>query len=579
MLASRLLALTCVGLTLAAGQPRVSLTDDLRVSAFAGSADLWRLNNGSVSVSTDGGANWATVDSLGHDIESFKIDENFPESRAFAIDSKRGRIFQSVDQGRAWTEMLSDASFWDNPEDEANPLASLWFSMQTNPYAREDVVVTLSQCLENEYVRRCNASKNAFISTDGEYFRRATEIAAPKGQLLDNRCRFFGAEAGPRVICQLRLSQQPQGEGYQGLNVKLFYSDDHGETFAALEEFEHRSVMSSMTFGGLDAVTTIEAKKSHQQPAYQLWLSRDGSHYEQAGSPVDHHILTKQNFGGSSERLIVRSISKGEETLLVANINGSLLTPLVAFNGDSQSASFIDTSEDHAAVILHPWIMYGKSESGTHGGDTRISFDGGHEWTNLQLRDPAREFGCDLTQAGNCFVNSVPIEPHLASGVPGLSALVGVAVAVNDTSRIRSNPLTFLTTDGGHSWQKLLDFPAVVAFGNYGNLILAAPTSNGPKTSQFYYSIDQGSSWSTGEFDQPLRVFSLAPISSGGSGAAFTVLATHEMEEFRYIIDFSEMLEDSRSSVAASDMALDFGPGAAFELTAGAQQVLERLNN
>lgn len=74
-------------------------------------------------------------------------------------------------------------------------------------------------------------------------------------------------------------------------------------------------------------------------------------------------------------------------------------------------------------------------------------------------------------------------------------------------------------------------------------------------------------------------MFSLAPISSGGSGAAFTVLATHEMEEFRYIIDFSEMLEDSRSSVAASDMALDFGPGAAFELTAGAQQVLERLNN
>ncbi|CUS24095.1 LAQU0S13e03180g1_1 [Lachancea quebecensis] len=583
MLASKFLAVLCAGLTLAASQPRVSRIDDFRaspVSAFAGSADIWRLRNGSLTVSTDGGANWTTIDSLAH-ITSFQIDENFPESRAFAVDGERGCIFQTVDQGRTWTQMPSDTSFWESPEDEADPRADLYFTLRTNPYAREDVIVTLSQCFREGHYGRCNASRRLFISTDGKQFRRAAGLSTPEGQLLDNRCQFFGAGAEPRIICGLRLTQALQGDGHHGVNFKLFYSDDHGESFTAFKEFENRTVMCSLANGDLSAVLTIdETENGDKRPANQLWSSQDGSHYEQVGSSVDHYMAVIRGIRYVSGRLVVNSISsEGKEIMLLSSSNGSLITPLVTFDSSSQSVSFIDTDVDHIAVVLHPWDMRSRDAYSIHGGDTQISFDNGLEWSRLQLRDPAHEFGCHLTQPANCFVNSVPVEPHIPSGVLGLSALVGVAVAANDTSSSVSKPLTFLTTDGGHSWQKLLDFPAVVAFGNYGKVILAAPTSNGPKTSKFYYSMDQGSSWSTGDFDQPLRVLWISLISSDSSSVAFVVTASHDRQELKYIIDFPEALGVSHSSQAAPGVAIDFGSDILSELTAGAQQVLERLSD
>lgn len=605
MLASRLLALLCASLAIAVYQPRIIPAANLlpfHLRSFAGSADLWRHINGSIAVSTDVGASWNAVESLGHDIESFTIDENFPESRAFAVDGKRGLLFQTVDQGRSWTQMPSDHSFWDIAENEADPNTTLVLSVATNPFVRDDIVV-------NPKHERFNiiryALKSAFLSTDGKALRLMTGLKLPKGQLLFKHCDIFGAAPAQKVICSFQM-QVSSWTGYHQ-NYFLFHSDNHGKTFKVPRDFKLRTVLNRWLLSGYDVVLTDAKKKVRGVPMYRLFLSRDAVKYEKAEVLSDYRPPTLEPLGGSPKRLLVRTprIVDDElrEELLVSNAHGPLLTSLVILDPYSQSVTFIDTDADRVATILHPWHLQSMTAFPANKGDALITFDDGHEWSRLKLRDPKGEFGCDPALTDSCFVNTMSPQilemhreefgrsgfysngtsgppyweylSHLTdcprqSGVLGVSALIGTAVTINGTLRSTSESMTFLTTDGGRSWQKILDFPAKVAFGNHGKLLVAIPFSNGPKISQFRYSMDQGSTWSTGEFDRPFRAFMLTLVPGDASSTAFLVSAWDSSSR-NHIIDFSEML-------AGPNAASDRGSDAARGPVVDEQQVLRLLS-
>ncbi|CUS24097.1 LAQU0S13e03224g1_1 [Lachancea quebecensis] len=603
MYASRLLALLYASLAVAVHQPRVIAAASLwpsQLRSFVGSSDLWRFTGGIVAVSTDAGARWTTVDSLGHTITSFQIDENFPESRAFAVDGERGRLFQTVNQGRTWTQMPSDVSLWDVVENEADPNRTLQLTVVTNPFVRDDIIVIpMSECIKNSF---CNKSRSTFTSTDGQNLRLMTGLKPPKGRVWFKRCDFFGASAAPKVICNFHMDVSSWTRRHE--DVFLFHSVDHGRSFKPPKNFKPRTVLSQGKAGGYDVVVTDGKKKVRGTPMYRLWLSRDAVNYENAEVLSDYRKPTVWSLGDSPRRLLVRTVRvvEGElrEELLVSNAQGPLLTSLVTLDPYAKSVTFIDTDADHVTTILHGWHTQSMTALPVNKGDTMITFDDGHEWSRLQLRDPTGEFGCDPARTDSCFVNTMSpqildlkeeyilegtamnrtansrygeflstyTDPPRQSGVLGVSAVIGVAVTVNGTSRSTSRPLTFLTTDGGHSWQKMLDFPAKVAFGNYGTLIAAVPFSNGPNISHFYYSMDQGRSWSTGEFTQPFPVFSLEPVSGDASSTVF--IASERPWESgcgNHIINFSEVLAGPSATSGA-------GPGVAHGPVAERQQVL-----
>lgn len=91
------------------------------------------------------------------------------------------------------------------------------------------------------------------------------------------------------------------------------------------------------------------------------------------------------------------------------------------------------------------------------------------------------------------------------------------------------NQQTFISRDGGATWRKILDFSVTVAFGDLGNIIVAAPydsNSDGDSAGEFYYSLDQGETWTEYEFDEEMYIHEVTPTSLDGSGLTFIISGT-----------------------------------------------------
>ncbi|CUS24098.1 LAQU0S13e03246g1_1 [Lachancea quebecensis] len=555
MIIHGLLALlcACVKLSLATSGPRITLLNDgsnnsfsLHVTAFSGSADLWNIVNGSITVSSDGGANWAPVDSLGHNITSFQLDEYHPGSRAFAVDGDHGHVFQTVDQGRTWSQMkLANGSLWDDIIDINREQIHFEMSFTTNPSALEEILVTTYVCGAVPYM--CTYGF-LLISTDGSSLRRARGLQALGDQSSGNGCRFSGTSAGSRIICELA----PSSVMATARGVRLFYSDDHGETFAPLKEFEGLEVYFSQAMGNFDIVQTVEPRKRHRlKRKHEVWLSRDGEGYERVDAATSYepaYISSSRNPRGNLEVRVTRKIlGKTAETLLVSNPSGPLLTTLVTYDPNKRAAYVLSGEGDRDAVLMSSvdaQFSYGdERKADSH--STIVFDDGGVKWSRLQLNDSNQEFGCDPTQPGNCFINVLRFPMWKPSFSSPVAVVEGEAVAINGTSRLTSGTKTFLTKDGGFSWHKILDFPASVYFVNNGKLLFAIPASRdggfcGP---MLYYSTDQGDSWSSRSLGPTSQILLINPIAKDESGMAFAVYSLILSTELQnYIVDFSEML-------------------------------------
>lgn len=69
---------------------------------------------------------------------------------------------------------------------------------------------------------------------------------------------------------------------------------------------------------------------------------------------------------------------------------------------------------------------------------------------------------------------------------------------------------TYLSNDGGHTWNEILAGPHVFEIGDHGGIIIAASAVN--KTNTIFYSWDEGKTWS--KHDLNIQAFEIDSITT-----------------------------------------------------------------
>ena len=90
-------------------------------------------------------------------------------------------------------------------------------------------------------------------------------------------------------------------------------------------------------------------------------------------------------------------------------------------------------------------------------------------------------------------------------------AAPGLVMATGNTGRYlkvgtNAPTCTWISHDGGLTWQDVANFASIYEFGDFGaTIVMAQHLTDGP-TSEVYFSVDQGACWSTVFLSEPIDI-------------------------------------------------------------------------
>jgi len=137
---------------------------------------------------------------------------------------------------------------------------------------------------------------------------------------------------------------------------------------------------------------------------------------------------------------------------------------------------------------------------------SKITFDGGATWGKIPAPTKYADASCRRCVPGtsNCNLhlhveglwhtgtNAIPpLYSH--ANAPGVIMGVGNVGADFDTNP--ANHCTFLSRDGGHNWEQVLEGPNIYEIGDHGGIIVAARHQSAGVTDEFFFSTDEGRCW------------------------------------------------------------------------------------
>ncbi|KAL6945433.1 hypothetical protein ACO0QE_002885 [Hanseniaspora vineae] len=188
----------------------------------------------------------------------------------------------------------------------------------------------------------------------------------------------------------------------------------------------------------------------------------------------------------------------------------------------------------------------------------KISFDDGYSWSNVKINPVKDELSnswdaeCDPSSDRSCTFKSYGMPYYMrgreiALTTPGIFAMNG-------------EMQTFITRDGGLSFDFCFNFSTNVVYGDYGNILVAIPydaESDGDPNSEIYYSLDQGHSWQEYQLDYAFTPINVQAVVMDGSGFHFLVEGLQydnlddrydlsKSKSVRFILDFSDVFDGTQ---------------------------------
>jgi len=137
---------------------------------------------------------------------------------------------------------------------------------------------------------------------------------------------------------------------------------------------------------------------------------------------------------------------------------------------------------------------------------TRITYDGGATWAPIPAPTKYADVSCRRCVPGSKDCNlHLHVEGLWHTGADAIPPLYshenapGVIMAVGNVGRdFNTNPsalCTYMSRDGGHNWEQVLQGPNIYEIGDHGGLIVAAKHQSVGITDQFFFSVDEGQCW------------------------------------------------------------------------------------
>ena len=263
----------------------------------------------------------------------------------------------------------------------------------------------------------------------------------------------------------------------------------------------------------------------------------------QSGISGEHFTLSLANIRWSH-------VKNGPDFHAVGSIVGVFMSNVAVLNQDS--------AEDNAC-----WRCATEEDCRKYCRfETRVSRENGDAMTWKKLHVPEL---CQNPDSDDCFLHlhdmaseqewlpelkSSPLAPGMVLGVGNVGKSLDIEADMADV---------FLSLDAGESWTRVLNEPHFFDFGNYGGLIVAAPSRR--PTDYLTYSFDMGKTWVNYTFSH-FEVWVHGVEAEGGKrhpnpqSAAFIVTATAADAAANYV--FSVSLRDVKGPMVDCVMDDDF---------------------
>ncbi|KAJ7444437.1 Oligoxyloglucan reducing end-specific cellobiohydrolase [Mycena latifolia] len=466
-----------------------------------------------IYVSSDEGNIWTFPAEIPRGVAEMVIEHPFDTSQAFILT--RSTIhFRTADRGKSWRAFEMPIP----PAIVASP-----FSFHSHPQKHGYILYQGTVC---DKVGRSG------ICHDETYVTKDAFSSTPRRMLSDtSRCQFAHShfnfnppDVHPDLVYCVAFDTRSPGDDHERLPPLLLSSTDFFERDHKVEEFgigKHARGVIAFRVVSNFAVVALQDPFSANRGALLLYVTRDTKTWVEAQFPHP----AKLHEGGFT---IVESRTDSL-AVDIADDHGAIGTLFVS---DSNGTFFVQTlkstNRDEMGVVNYEPVYsvegFGLANVVTNAeyvegrGEPKrlkslITFDDGSSWTPIRAPRDRSAVPCDPDDAESCSFNLYHNLGQISgSMVPGLLVATG---SVGNFLLPYEQCNTFLSTDGGITWNMILRGAHKLSFGDSGSILVAVPDEEG--VNHVRYSLNSGQTWEVYNFGVRLKPLTLTPSRNSGS--------------------------------------------------------------
>jgi hypothetical protein len=523
-----------LGVTLADYHPKISVVKHdeplTMLLYFDDSSNLMVLRENKLEISYDDGVKFEKIKSIGDSkIVQIQLDPYY-RNRGFVF-SDSNKHWVTNDKGKTWSSFETNVA-----------LGVEYYPEILINVKKPDYLILNINCYRN-----C-VPKN-YYSTDG--------LKSVKELPMNGYCSFAKLNElfEPGNENTLYCTHNEFNEHGHILKSLIYISNDFFKSKSIIDENSFKSVIIlGLKIESTFMIAVVQNDRFDENSKTNILISKDG----QTFTPTDLKIKSRHG------RLSILYHSAQSIFIEVAEVLGMNLNRITStfYGSDSTGLKMNVLLENikYSSIfkvqnIEGAWIANVAEEKDDDEGDgffgtgnTAIKSyytpDNGKNWELLKINNDDE---CKISNGCSLHIDS----PYIISGDAKLvtGPTPGIIMAAGNKGRKSSKNVndmsTWISRDGGKSWDKALNVPGQFTFGDQGNVILVVPWGDVYKkpNDKFYFSLDQGKSWSEEKLEVPIWGIAVYTTIDGSStkfvynGIRNSVFGT---ESAFYTVDFSD---------------------------------------
>lgn len=519
------------------------------IKYFDDSSNLLVLRDEHLLISKNDGKSFEEIPDIKDPIIYFEMDPT-NKNRAFAMTLSQ-KQYITEDQGNKWRTFEIDIF-----NGEMASIPKITFNFENPNY----LMISNYECPEGQRLNR-NCKHRYFFTKDG--FK-----SKPNKLPVDAHvCRFAKSTKTSKIgKSETIFCTVNQLNSYGHIVESHLYNSN--DFFQNKNEIKIKPLDSSsgeiidVKIEEDFMIVVLRMDKFNEKSLINAYVSRDGENFVRADLDID--------------------IKYGVMSFLPSSVSSLFLT-IMDFNSRAfQTASFYgsDSSGLHFTKLLDnvaggniqkienidgAWIAnIGVDSNNPYDGDkslldnlfggtyaksivSKVSINDGKDWSLIKLNDNSCKIEDECSLHLWDFTELDGEGKFVTGPTPGI--LLGVGNKGKNLAHEFEKMKTYVSRDGGVTWNKALDFPAVFAFGDQGNVILAVPYNGKKKyeaAKHFYFSLDQGKSWEKVDLEHPIYPLSILTTIDGTS-RKFIIGGIDDSRraenEYIYSVDFTNAFD------------------------------------
>ncbi|KAK6463980.1 vacuolar protein sorting/targeting protein 10 [Scheffersomyces coipomensis] len=531
--------------------PKVTITTEKQVATeikyFDDSSNILVLRRSVLSISFDDGASYKVVEETKDDkIIHLELDK-FNKLRAFAFTLSNNQ-YVTNDQGKTWQKFEIKHDKSEKLDLVSIPLITL------NAKSPDLALFDYYDCPDKMFNAKCK--RIYFYTQDGfKTNPKRLNIDSSVCKFSKSNLEFDNTQDQDSTIYCAKHTLNSFGHVVESNVAKS--SDFFNKVDLINHHHSNNGKIIDIRIESNFLILVVQNDKFNENSRVSILVSKNGHHFHNTdlrlgtayglmtfleASPSSFFVSVMEFKGISSSGTFYGSDSAGTRlTKLLGDINDGAIKKIDNIDGAwLANTGTIAESTDGSTNLIDLLIGGGSSKDVV----SKYSFNDGQDWHPLVVnndKDCKTSSGCSLHLLNPTERNGEG--DYVTGPTPGI--LLAVGSKGRKLDREIENMRTWISRDGGASWDLAIEEPCLFSFGDQGNVIVAIPFYAGIdklSISKFYFSLDQGKSFQEESIEHPIFPLTLTTTVDGTSRKFILSGLIDNTPEDHHDFDFSESM-------------------------------------